>query len=124
MILINLARRVHHAAHDGASRNLDCLQGPRLENNRRHHCEGLWPHHLHFPARKAYHSVSAHPHVIDSHRFRIEEFQRKLAELIHDAALEQAVVNECIKVQNRIALHLTFYEKFCKLWESIGFRDR
>ena len=35
-----------------------------------------------------------------------------------------AAIQECVKVQNKIGLCLNFYEKFSKLWDSLGIRDR
>lgn len=55
---------------------------------------------------------------------RIEEFQKKLEEVRLEAHLEHAVIQECVKVQNKIGLNLNFYEKFSKLWEGLGIRDR
>lgn len=55
---------------------------------------------------------------------RIEEFQKKLQEVRLDANLEQVVIHECVKVQNKIGLNLNFYEKFTKLWEGLGIKDR
>jgi len=60
----------------------------------------------------------------DPAAFRIEEFQKKLQEVRLEANLEQAVIQECIKVQNRLGLNLNFYEKFSKIWDSLGIRDR
>ena len=55
---------------------------------------------------------------------RIEEFQKKLQQVRLEANLEQIVIQECVKVQNKIGLTLNFYEKFCKVWDSLGIRDR
>ena len=55
---------------------------------------------------------------------RIEEFQKKLQEVRLEANLEQIVIQECVKVQNKIGLNLNFYEKFSRLWEALGIRDR
>ena len=55
---------------------------------------------------------------------RIEEFQKKLQQVRLEANLEQIVIQECVKVQNKIGLNLNFYEKFCKVWDSLGIRDR
>lgn len=41
-----------------------------------------------------------------------------------EANLEQVVIQECVKVQNKLGLNLNFYEKFSKLWESLGIKDR
>ena len=56
--------------------------------------------------------------------FRIEEFQKKLEEVRLEANLEREAILECVKMQNKIGLNLNFYEKFSKLWESLGIRDR
>lgn len=57
-------------------------------------------------------------------QIKIEEFQKKLQEVRLDANLEQVVIHECVKVQNKIGLNLNFYEKFTKLWEGLGIKDR
>ena len=51
---------------------------------------------------------------------RIEQFQSKLQEVRLEANLDQATIQECVKVQNKIGLTLNFYEKFSKLWEGLG----
>lgn len=54
----------------------------------------------------------------------IEEFRHKLQNIMDVAHLPYSVQNACMNVHNRISLVMNFYDKFMRIWDSLGIRDR
>lgn len=54
----------------------------------------------------------------------IEEFRHKLCRIMDVAHLQFTVLNACIDVHNKLSLVMSFYDKFMRIWDSLGIRDR
>lgn len=54
----------------------------------------------------------------------IEQFHAGLTKVVSSAKLELSVLNECRVVEQDLSMKLRFYDKFVKVWESLGIKDR
>ena len=47
-----------------------------------------------------------------------------MREMVGEANLEFTVAQECLAVQNKLCTNIRFYDKFSKIWDSLGIEDR
>jgi len=62
--------------------------------------------------------LSARPQIM------IEEFVHKLGRIIDVAHLSMNQINACLVMHNNIALICQFHDKFIRIWDSFGIKDK
>ncbi len=54
----------------------------------------------------------------------LEEFHSKLGGVLEAAQLEYEVLQTCVNIQNRLSVNLRFFDKFARIWDDFGIRDK